>query len=148
MVACIGKRPGSSNKERGKRTSAPEYPPRDRRSDQREKAHRGWISGGFSLFADLVDFTKMSPSISAETGRSSCDLFCKFDELMLRKSKIKAIGDCYMAVSGLRHRTVVTPRSWQKSLWFGFSGSAERRTSQSGSILIGCCRVLGLQVHL
>jgi class 3 adenylate cyclase len=66
------------------------------------------IADGFQevsvLFADLVDFTKMSASMSPEDLVDLLnDLFCKFDELMLRRGveKIKTIGDCYMAVCGL-----------------------------------------------
>jgi class 3 adenylate cyclase len=56
------------------------------------------------LFGDLVGFTAFSGSIAAdELVDMLNDLFSRFDQITseLGIEKIKTIGDCYMAVSGL-----------------------------------------------
>jgi class 3 adenylate cyclase len=56
------------------------------------------------LFADIVDFTVMSSSMSPKPLVTLLDdLFTQFDELARRHrvEKIKTIGDCYMAVCGV-----------------------------------------------
>ena len=56
------------------------------------------------LFADLVDFTRLSQSMDADTlVRLLNDLFTRFDALTDARGleKIKTIGDCYMAVGGV-----------------------------------------------
>jgi class 3 adenylate cyclase len=56
------------------------------------------------LFADIVDFTVLSGGMSPQPLVSLLDeLFTQFDRLARehRVEKIKTIGDCYMAVSGL-----------------------------------------------
>jgi class 3 adenylate cyclase len=56
------------------------------------------------LFADIVDFTTLSGGMSPEPLVALLnDLFTQFDELARRHGveKIKTIGDCYMAVTGL-----------------------------------------------
>ncbi len=59
------------------------------------------------LFADIVDFTKLSGGMSPEPLVALLnDLFTGFDELARRHQveKIKTIGDCYMAVCGVPHK--------------------------------------------
>ncbi|MCB1179809.1 MAG: hypothetical protein KDK36_19690 [Leptospiraceae bacterium] len=59
------------------------------------------------LFADIVGFTKLSQTVSPEELVERLnDLFSRFDSisLKLKVEKIKTIGDCYMAVSGLPER--------------------------------------------
>jgi adenylate cyclase len=56
------------------------------------------------LFADLVGFTRMSSTIGPEALVAMLnELFSEFDALARRYQieKIKTIGDCYMAVSGV-----------------------------------------------
>lgn len=56
------------------------------------------------LFADIVDFTKISDSMSAdEIVKLLNSLFSRFDEIAISKGveKIKTIGDAYMAACGL-----------------------------------------------
>ncbi len=56
------------------------------------------------LFADIVDFTPLSEGMQPRPlVRLLDDLFTRFDELarQYRVEKIKTIGDCYMAVSGM-----------------------------------------------
>ncbi len=56
------------------------------------------------LFADLVGFTELTSRIHPEQLVASLNrLFSEFDEIIRihRAQKIKTIGDCYMAVSGL-----------------------------------------------
>jgi adenylate cyclase len=56
------------------------------------------------LFADIVDFTKFSESLSAEALVAVLnDVFTSFDSAADRRGleKIKTIGDAYMAVAGL-----------------------------------------------
>jgi len=56
------------------------------------------------LFADIVNFTVISQNISPEQVVKNLNLiFKEFDELAQKYGleKIKTIGDCYMAVSGL-----------------------------------------------
>jgi len=61
------------------------------------------------LFADIVDFTKLSARISPEKLVELLNsIFSKFDELaeQFALEKIKTIGDAYMVVAGLpEHRT-------------------------------------------
>ena len=67
------------------------------------------------LFADIVDFTKLSANISPEELVALLDtLFSRFDELVEQHQleKIKTIGDAYMVVggledSGMNHTTAV-----------------------------------------
>jgi len=57
------------------------------------------------LFADIVDFTKLSSNISPEELVALLDtLFSRFDELVEQHQleKIKTIGDAYMVVGGLK----------------------------------------------
>jgi adenylate cyclase len=56
------------------------------------------------LFADIVEFTALSEGMSPKTLVSLLDdLFTLFDELAREHGveKIKTVGDCYMAVSGV-----------------------------------------------
>ena len=56
------------------------------------------------LFADIVDFTKLSARISPEKLVELLNsIFSKFDELaeQFALEKIKTIGDAYMVVAGL-----------------------------------------------
>lgn len=74
----------------------------------RLKQGEGQIADAFPqvgiLFADLVEFTKLS-SVTHPTELVALlnELFTEFDELMTRRGieKIKTIGDCYMAVCGV-----------------------------------------------
>lgn len=75
---------------------------------ERLKMGESSIADGFAdvtvLFGDLVGFTAFSAGVPAEQIVSFLnDLFRRFDEAALRRGieKIKTIGDCYMAVSGL-----------------------------------------------
>lgn len=77
----------------------------------RLKDHESTIADRFSdatiLFADIVDFTRMSQRMDAESlVRMLNDLFTRFDSLTDRYGleKIKTIGDCYMAVGGVPER--------------------------------------------
>jgi adenylate cyclase len=57
------------------------------------------------LFADIVDFTKLSANIAPEELVALLDaLFSEFDELVeqYQLEKIKTIGDAYMVVGGLQ----------------------------------------------
>lgn len=59
------------------------------------------------LFADIVDFTSMASKIGPyQTVRILNDIFGLFDSLAEKHQveKIKTIGDCYMAVSGVPMR--------------------------------------------
>jgi class 3 adenylate cyclase len=74
----------------------------------RLKAGEGRIADHFPdvsvLFADIVDFTKLSDGMPPEPLVTLLnDLFTEFDELARRHKveKIKTIGDCYMAVCGV-----------------------------------------------
>jgi class 3 adenylate cyclase len=74
----------------------------------RLRAGEGRIADHFPeasvLFADIVDFTRLSGGMSPEPLVTLLnDLFSRFDELAQEHGieKIKTIGDCYMAVSGL-----------------------------------------------
>lgn len=74
----------------------------------RLKAGEAAIADSFAsvtvLFADLVGFTRISSSITPEELVGTLnELFSEFDELARRYKveKIKTIGDCYMAVSGV-----------------------------------------------
>jgi class 3 adenylate cyclase/sensor domain CHASE-containing protein len=78
---------------------------------RRLKQEGGTIADGFDevsvLFADLVDFTKLSTRVSAGDLVGMLDaIFTRFDELADRHGleKIKTIGDAYMVVSGLPER--------------------------------------------
>lgn len=56
------------------------------------------------LFADIVDFTPLSASMSAsEVIALLSSLYSHFDDLVTERGleKIKTIGDCYLAVGGL-----------------------------------------------
>jgi adenylate cyclase len=56
------------------------------------------------LFADIVEFTKFSSGVSAETLVDVLnDIFTRFDTIADKHGleKIKTIGDCYMAAAGL-----------------------------------------------
>ena len=64
--------------------------------------------GASVFFADIVGFTQYSESITpGELVKMLNDLFTEFDHLMERNNveKIKTIGDCYMAVSGIPQPT-------------------------------------------
>lgn len=55
------------------------------------------------LFADIVDFTKFSSSLSAaQLVGILNDVFCMFDEFVAKHNceKISTLGDCYFCVSG------------------------------------------------
>ena len=59
------------------------------------------------LFADIVDFTKLSDGMSAyEIVKLLNSLFSRFDEIALASGieKIKTIGDAYMAACGLTEK--------------------------------------------
>jgi len=61
------------------------------------------------LFTDLVGFSKLSKSLSAnEVVQMLNEIFCQFDELTnkLELEKIKTIGDAYMVTSNLRNPNV------------------------------------------
>jgi len=75
---------------------------------ERLKQNPGTIADSFPeatvLFADVVDFTRMSASLSPEQVVAwLSDLFSLFDDLSNRYGleKIKTIGDAYMAAAGL-----------------------------------------------
>ncbi len=75
---------------------------------ERLKQEEGVIADNFSdvtvLFADIVDFTKLSARIpAADVVALLNDVFSKFDQLAEKHSleKIKTIGDAYMVVGGL-----------------------------------------------
>ena len=56
------------------------------------------------LFADIVEFTKISQGVSAEVLVDVLnDVFTRFDSIAENRGleKIKTIGDCYMAAAGL-----------------------------------------------
>ena len=68
------------------------------------------ISDRFSeasvLFADLVDFTRLSAQLElTQVVNMLNDLFSRFDRVVARHGleKIKTIGDCYMTVGGIPH---------------------------------------------
>jgi adenylate cyclase len=74
----------------------------------RLKERPGTIADGHSeitvLFADIVDFTRMSSDADpAEVVGLLNDLFSEFDDLVRRRGleKIKTIGDAYMVAAGL-----------------------------------------------
>lgn len=55
------------------------------------------------LFADIVDFTSLSQTLTAKELVEGLDfLFTKFDDLAEKHGleKIKTIGDCYMTIAG------------------------------------------------
>lgn len=57
------------------------------------------------LFADLVGFTKIASTVDPnDLVNSLNDLFSRFDDRVVTMGieKIKTIGDCYMAISGIR----------------------------------------------
>ena len=57
------------------------------------------------LFADLVGFTKIASTVDPnDLVNSLNDLFSRFDDRVVSMGieKIKTIGDCYMAISGIR----------------------------------------------
>ncbi|HCI12900.1 MAG: adenylyl cyclase [Gallionellales bacterium GWA2_60_142] len=75
---------------------------------QRLKNHQGLIADGYAdvtvMFADLVNFTQLTESLSPEQMVSLLNtIFSGFDELSEKYGveKIKTIGDAYMAVGGL-----------------------------------------------
>jgi class 3 adenylate cyclase len=75
---------------------------------ERLKREQSVIADGFPevtvLFADIVDFTRMSASLTPEALVAFLnDLFSTFDRLSERfgLEKIKTVGDAYMAVAGL-----------------------------------------------
>lgn len=77
---------------------------------QRLKDHQGLIADGHAdvtvMFADLVNFTQLTESLSPEQMVSLLNtIFSGFDELSEKYGveKIKTIGDAYMAVGGLNH---------------------------------------------
>ena len=62
------------------------------------------IENASVLFADIVDFTKMTGSLDADTVVGALNsLYSRIDERAKREGieKIKTIGDSYMAASGL-----------------------------------------------
>ena len=83
---------------------------------QRLKNHDGLIADGHAdvtvMFADLVNFTQLTESLSPEQMVSLLNtIFSGFDELSEKYGleKIKTIGDAYMVVGGLtRNRTDYT----------------------------------------
>ena len=83
---------------------------------QRLKNHDGLIADGHAdvtvMFADLVNFTQLTESLSPEQMVSLLNtIFSSFDELSEKYGleKIKTIGDAYMVVGGLtRNRTDYT----------------------------------------
>lgn len=75
---------------------------------QRLKNHQGLIADGHAdvtvMFADLVNFTQLTESLSPEQMVSLLNtIFSGFDELSEKYGveKIKTIGDAYMVVGGL-----------------------------------------------
>jgi class 3 adenylate cyclase len=75
---------------------------------QRLKNHQGLIADGYAdvtvMFADLVNFTQLTESLSPEQMVSLLNtIFSGFDELCEKYGveKIKTIGDAYMVVGGL-----------------------------------------------
>ncbi len=77
---------------------------------QRLKDHQGLIADGHAdvtvMFADLVNFTQLTESLSPEQMVSLLNtIFSGFDELSEKYGveKIKTIGDAYMVVGGLNH---------------------------------------------
>ena len=75
---------------------------------QRLKDHQGLIADGHAdvtvMFADLVNFTQLTESLSPEQMVSLLNtIFSSFDELCEKYGveKIKTIGDAYMVVGGL-----------------------------------------------
>lgn len=75
---------------------------------QRLKNHAGLIADGHAdvtvMFADLVNFTQLTESLSPEQMVSLLNtIFSSFDELCEKYGveKIKTIGDAYMVVGGL-----------------------------------------------
>jgi adenylate cyclase len=75
---------------------------------ERLKQAEGVIADNFSdvtvLFADIVDFTKLSARVpAADVVAMLNDVFSKFDRLAEKHGleKIKTIGDAYMVVGGL-----------------------------------------------
>jgi class 3 adenylate cyclase len=75
---------------------------------QRLKNHQGLIADGYAdvtvMFADLVNFTQLTESLSPEQMVSLLNtIFSGFDELSEKYGveKIKTIGDAYMVVGGL-----------------------------------------------
>lgn len=75
---------------------------------QRLKDHQGLIADGYAdvtvMFADLVNFTQLTESLSPEQMVSILNtIFSGFDELSEKYGveKIKTIGDAYMVVGGL-----------------------------------------------
>ncbi|HEY8245297.1 MAG TPA: adenylate/guanylate cyclase domain-containing protein [Casimicrobiaceae bacterium] len=77
----------------------------------RLKDHEATIADRYGeatiLFADLVEFTRLSQRMDAESVvRMLNDVFTRFDALTDRYGleKIKTIGDCYMAVGGVPER--------------------------------------------
>ncbi|HZW26657.1 MAG TPA: adenylate/guanylate cyclase domain-containing protein [Gallionella sp.] len=75
---------------------------------QRLKDHQGLIADGYAdvtvMFADLVNFTQLTESLSPEQMVSLLNtIFSGFDELSEKYGveKIKTIGDAYMVVGGL-----------------------------------------------
>lgn len=60
------------------------------------------------LFADLVGFTKIASTVDPnDLVNSLNDLFSRFDDrvVLMGIEKIKTIGDCYMAISGIRDKS-------------------------------------------
>ncbi|BBI99169.1 hypothetical protein FGKAn22_08620 [Ferrigenium kumadai] len=77
---------------------------------QRLKDHQGAIADGHAdvtvMFADLVNFTQLTESLSPEQMVSLLNtIFSGFDGLSEKHGveKIKTIGDAYMVVGGLNH---------------------------------------------
>ena len=80
---------------------------------QRLKDHQGLIADGYAdvtvMFADLVNFTQLTESLSPEQMVSLLNtIFSGFDELSEKYGveKIKTIGDAYMVVGGLNRERV------------------------------------------
>ena len=80
---------------------------------QRLKNHQGLIADGHAdvtvMFADLVNFTQLTESLSPEQMVSLLNtIFTGFDELSEKYGleKIKTIGDAYMVVGGLTRNRV------------------------------------------
>lgn len=78
---------------------------------KRLKNNPGIIADGYEnvsvLFADIVDFTRLSSKISpGDLIQLLNEIFSKFDELadQFNLEKIKTIGDAYMVVGGLADR--------------------------------------------
>ncbi|ODN02252.1 Adenylate cyclase type 2, partial [Orchesella cincta] len=72
------------------------------------------------LFADIVNFTPLTVKLRAdELVETLNELFGRFDEAAVKHNcvRIKLLGDCYYAVSGLQNKT---PDHAKNCVRFGF----------------------------